>query len=118
PLECAPWESGYLGRLLGRRDACAPRRPHASQYLRARTCQLRAVEALASRTDVHQGLWPPGSQLRVKILALVVHHYERREILHLNTPDGFHAQLWIFDDVHLFDAMLGQPGRRTTNRPQ
>src|SRR5437879_3211422 len=63
--------------------------------------------ALAPRADLHQGLRTLGSQLGVKILTLVVHHNEGGEIFHLNTPDGLHTQLWILDDVHLFDAMLG-----------
>src|SRR5262249_51450961 len=98
--------------------------PHSSQNLATAlfSCwhaeHLIVSPHLASRTDVHQGLRALARQLGVKILPFVVHHNKGGEILHLNTPDGLHAQLWVLDDVHLFDAVLGQTGCRTPDRPQ
>src|SRR5712691_2268109 len=40
------------------------------------------------------------------------------EILHFNTPDSFHAQLWILKYLDLLDAMLRQACRWPTNRAQ
>ena len=45
-----------------------------------------------------------GLQLLEEVVALVVHKDEGWEVLHLNLPDGFHAQFWIFHTLDALDA--------------
>src|SRR5262249_15490451 len=40
------------------------------------------------------------------------------EIGDLDPPDGLHAQLGILQDLHLADAVLGQPGCRAADRAE
>src|SRR5262245_60848407 len=75
-------------------------------------------DALVSCADLHQRLRPLRSKLRIKILALMIHHNKSWEILHCNTPDSFHAQFWILQHFDLLDAMLRQACRWPTNRAQ
>jgi len=51
----------------------------------------------------------------VEVVALVVHHDERREVLDVNLPDCLHAKLRVFQDRDGLDAVLGQPGGRATD---
>ena len=46
-------------------------------------------------------------ELFEKVVALVVAHYEGREVLDLNLPDGLHAQLRVLEHIHFLDAFLG-----------
>jgi hypothetical protein len=39
-LELVPWERGHPGRLLSRRDACAPRKNHTRIFVQVRTTAL------------------------------------------------------------------------------
>src|SRR5262249_6783722 len=48
------------------------------------------------------------SELREEVVALVVDDDESREIDHFDAPDRFHAELGIFDDLDLLDAILGE----------
>src|SRR5215510_8904739 len=99
------------------RHAAGPsRRPLAACWWPARwPSRLSSGEApptksrtadLMSCADLHQGLRPLCGKLRIKISALVVHHDKGREVLHCNTPDSFHAQLWILEHLDFLDAML------------
>ena len=55
-------------------------------------------------------------KLREEVVALVVDDDEGREIDHLDTPDRFHAELGIFDDLDLLDAILGEARGRAADR--
>src|SRR5262245_22471787 len=57
--------------------------------------------ALVSCADLHQGLRSLRGKFRIKILALMVHHNKGWEIIHFNTPDSFHTQLWILKHFDL-----------------
>src|SRR5579862_9033589 len=61
---------------------------------------------------------PCGPSLSKKVIALVVDDDEGGEIDHLDPPDRFHAELGIFDDLDLLDAVLREPCRRAANRAQ
>ena len=50
-----------------------------------------------------------------KIVALVVDDDEGREILHLDLPHGFHAELWVLEHLDLLDAVLREPRRRSAD---
>src|SRR5260221_13870250 len=50
----------------------------------------------------------PQVQLLEEVVALVVDDDEGGEILHLDPPDRLHAELGIFDDLDLLDAVLGE----------
>src|SRR5215469_5889237 len=58
------------------------------------------------------------SELREEVVALVVDDDESREIDHLDTPDRFHAELGVFDEVDFLDAILRQPRRRPADRAE
>src|SRR5512141_736344 len=45
-----------------------------------------------------------------EIVALVVHQDVGREVLHLDEPDGFHAQLREVEALDLADVLLRQDG--------
>src|SRR5262245_45423121 len=49
-------------------------------------------------------------QLLEEVVALVVDDDEGGEILHLDAPDRLHAELGIFLDLDLLDAVLGEVG--------
>src|SRR5690348_1516046 len=51
-----------------------------------------------------------------EIVALVIDDDEGGEVLDLDAPDRLHTKLWIFHHFDLLDAVLGQIGRRSTNR--
>jgi hypothetical protein len=51
-----------------------------------------------------------------KVISLVVHHYERRKILHFDLPHGFHAEFFIFQNFNFGDAVLGESCRWATYR--
>src|SRR5215510_2357707 len=65
-----------------------------------------------------QGRSLPQIQLLEEIVALVVDDYESRKILDLDAPDRLHAELGIFDDLDLLDAVLGEVGGRTADRAE
>ena len=64
------------------------------------------------------GAGPAFADLREEIVALVVHQNEGGEVLHLNLPDGFHAQFRVFQQFHLPDVILGQDGGGTADGTQ
>ena len=53
-----------------------------------------------------------------EVVALVVHHDERREVLHLDLPDRLHAQFRVLEQLDAGDAVLRQPGSRATDRAE
>src|SRR3954453_323751 len=53
-----------------------------------------------------------------EVVALVVDDDERREVLDLDPPDRLHAELGVLEPLDVLDAVLGQPRRRATDRPQ
>src|SRR5258705_10369087 len=58
----------------------------------------------------------PQIQFLEEIIALVVDDDEGREILDLDAPDRFHAEVGIFHHLDLLDAVLGEVRRRTADR--
>lgn len=50
-----------------------------------------------------------------EVVPLVVDQDERGEVLHLDLPDGFHAEFGKLDDFDLFDVLFGQNGRRAAD---
>ena len=48
----------------------------------------------------------PQIELLKKVVPLVINHNKRREIFDLDFPDRFHAKLWIFQHLDMFDAVL------------
>src|SRR5690606_36153071 len=50
-----------------------------------------------------------------EVVALVVDDDEGGEVLDLDAPDRFHAQLGVLQDLDLADAVLGQPGGRAAD---
>src|SRR5579875_3278346 len=70
-------------------------------------------------------LSPPGAhcdsgsgELGEEVVALVVDDDEGGEVYHFDAPDRLHAELGIFDDFDLLDAVLGEPRRRPADRPE
>src|ERR1700730_7234020 len=57
-------------------------------------------------------------QLLEEVVALVVDDDEGRKIHDLDAPDRFHAELGIFDDLDLLDAVFGKVGRRAPDRTE
>src|SRR6185437_10258564 len=57
-------------------------------------------------------------QLAEEVVALVVGDDEGREVLDLDAPDRFHAELGILQHLDLPDAVLGQDGRRAADRAE
>src|ERR1700733_14730643 len=57
-------------------------------------------------------------QVGEKIIALVVDHDEGGEVDDVDLPHRLHAELGIFDDLDMLDAVLRQPGRRAADRAQ
>ena len=53
-----------------------------------------------------------------EVVALVVNEQEGREVLHLDLPDGLHAQLGVLQTLHLLDVLLRQHRRRTADAAQ
>ena len=53
-----------------------------------------------------------------EVVALVINEDERGEILHFDFPDGFHAELGVFEKFYLLDAVLGKDGGRTSDRAE
>ncbi len=45
-------------------------------------------------------------QFLEEVIALVVDHDKGREVFDLDLPDGFHAELGIFQNLDLLDAIL------------
>ena len=59
-----------------------------------------------------------GRHLVEEVAALVVHHDECREVLHLDPPDGLHAEFWVLEHLDLPDGVQRQPGGRTPDGAQ
>src|SRR4051794_41923824 len=57
--------------------------------------------------------WP--GRFREEVVALVVDDDEGREVLDLDTPYRFHAELGVLEHVDVTDAVLSQAGRRTAD---
>src|SRR6476620_3087062 len=55
-------------------------------------------------------------QLAEEVVALVVGDDEGREVLDLDAPDRFHAELRVLQHLDLPDAVLGQDRRRAADR--
>src|SRR5262249_38600560 len=72
------------------------------------------VPACAGTTAACAGALPQ-IQLLEEIVALVVDDDEGGEILHLDPPDRLHAELGIFENLDLLDAMLGEVRRGAAN---
>ena len=53
-----------------------------------------------------------------EIVAFVIDNNEGGEVFDLDLPDRFHAQFFVFDHFHLFDAVLSQSRRRTADGAQ
>src|SRR5437763_1399921 len=53
-----------------------------------------------------------------KVVALVVDDDEGGEIGDLDAPDRLHAQLLVFEQLDLFDAVLGEPRCRPADRAE
>src|SRR5438128_12380957 len=53
-----------------------------------------------------------------EVVALVVDHDERREVLDLDLPDSFHAEFGVLEDVDLLDAVLREPRGRAADRTE
>src|SRR6516165_8484132 len=60
----------------------------------------------------------PSTGRAKKIFSLVVDDDEGREIFHLDTPDCFHPELGVFDNLDLADAVSGEPRGWPTDRAQ
>mmetsp|Transcript_39878 Transcript_39878/g.127519 ORF Transcript_39878/g.127519 Transcript_39878/m.127519 type:complete len:414 (-) Transcript_39878:45-1286(-) len=59
-----------------------------------------------------------GAPLLEEVIALVVHHDEGGEVLHLDPPHRLHSKLRVFKHVDLLDVVLGQDGRGAADRPK
>ena len=46
-------------------------------------------------------------ELLEEVIALVIYEDECREVFHLNLPDGFHSEFWVFDTLDALDVILG-----------
>ena len=51
-----------------------------------------------------------------KIIALVVYEDERREIDHIDFPNGLHSQFFVFNEFHFLYILLGKNRCRPTDR--
>ena len=80
---------------------------------------MSAFTRVRDRRGANAALRPgqelPQIQFLEKIIALVVDDNECREILDLNLPDRFHAELGIFLHRDLLDAVLGDAGGRAAD---
>src|SRR5258708_12801537 len=57
-------------------------------------------------------------QAREEIVALVVDNDERGEIDDFDTPDRLHAELGVFEQLDLLDAVLREARRRAADRTE
>src|SRR5258707_12601640 len=57
-------------------------------------------------------------QVAEEVVALVVGDDESREVLDLDAPDRFHAELGILQHLDLLDDVLGQDRGRTADRAE
>ena len=62
--------------------------------------------------------WAGAAAIGKEIIALVVHEDEGRKVLHLNAPDGFHAEFGIFKLLNLLDVFLGEDRGRSADAAQ
>src|SRR4026209_462803 len=53
-----------------------------------------------------------------EVVALIVDDNEGGEVLDLDAPNGFHAQLRVFDHFHFLDAVLRKPRGWPTDRAE
>src|SRR6266478_6096573 len=60
----------------------------------------------------------PQIQFLEEVVAFVVDHDEGGEILDLDAPDRFHAELGIFHHLDLLDAVLGKVRRSSADRAE
>src|ERR1019366_6380066 len=67
--------------------------------------ETRSRLITAPRPSPHQPLLQP----LIKIVALIVHHDERGEILHLDPPDRLHPEFRILQHLHLPNAVQRPP---------
>src|SRR5690606_30067226 len=58
---------------------------------------------------------PAPVDLVKEIVAFIIDDDESWEILHLDAEDSFHSELFVLDDLDLFDGVLRKTRRRTTN---
>src|SRR5581483_2320345 len=75
-----------------------------------------AQRNIASLTWIKRRSLPsPQIQVLEEVVALVVDDDEGGEIDHFNPPDRLHAELGIFQNLDLLDAVLGQVRRRAAD---
>src|SRR4029450_3535976 len=60
--------------------------------------------------------WAPG--VSEKVVSLVVHDDERREVAHVDLPDRLHPEFGVLEYLDLGDAVLRQPRRRPAYRAE
>ena len=121
--------SPEIGKFSTARCVCAPHRASAgtrtspiescsTRYLLL--CRLRHPCSLPGRrvrlagADRQQRSRGVGEE----VVALVVDHDERREVLDLDPPDRLHAELGVLEHLDRADAVLGQPRGRAADRAE
>src|SRR5262245_46670212 len=95
--------------------ATAARLAAATAAVPARTPR-RLIRCLGSMIASLSGERLAEVQLLEEVVALVVDDDEGGEILHLDAPDRLHAELGIFLDLDLLDAVLGEVRRGAADR--
>ena len=76
---------------------------------------LRQVKVESMATA---GACPAGANICKEVVTFVIHQDVGREILDGNFPNGFHTQLWILNTLNGGNAVLGEVGSNTADRPQ
>ena len=83
----------------------------------------RALESLQQAVDDRVGLGVGARRVRAEqqlvgeeVIAFVIHEDEGGEDLHGDFPDGFHAELFVFEYLETDDVVLSKKRRRATCR--
>ena len=53
--------------------------------------------------------------MREEIVPFVIDDDERRKLLDIDSENRFHAELFVFDDLHVFDGLESENRRRPTD---
>jgi enoyl-CoA hydratase/carnithine racemase len=97
----------------------------------ALSCDMRFAtpDAVFSQPEVALGILPGsakadarsrglGADLLEEVVALVVDHDERREVDHVDLPDGLHAEFGVLEHLDLGDVVEREPGSRAADRTE
>src|SRR5215469_1107655 len=107
--------SASAGTATSPIESCSIRKP-------AGMSAMTASGSARSRADVEQRQLRCGSVRPVlaskKVVALVVHHDEGREVAYFDPPDGFHAEFRVLQDLDLGNAVPGELGGGAADRAE